>query len=97
MNDSREKGGTGTPRLTQTFWVFDTFDGFSTDQIGNDAVLEETLLDKDSYWVAPLEKNWASFTNFTTTEFVESNVQFVPGLFKESLPAFHPNRTIALL
>lgn len=68
----------------RTFWVFDTFSGFSSVQVENDSLLQDILL--DDYWVAPLEKVKASFISFTTEEFVKSNVQFVPGLFDEVLP-----------
>jgi len=51
----------------RTFWVFDTFDGFSNNQVGNDTLLQDLLL--DDYWVAPLDKVQQSFVSFTSEEF----------------------------
>lgn len=79
------------------FWVFDTFDGFSKRQVGDDTLLQDLLLDTGNFWVAPLENVRGSFINFTSDEFVHSNVRFVPGLFEDSLLTFNPPGPVALL
>lgn len=88
----RLKGKTGSKRR---FWVFDTFDGFSAKQLGDDKLLKDLLEDK--YWKAPVQTVEKYFANLTSPEFVQDRVRFVPGLFEDSVPTFKPQNPIAVL